>query len=200
MALGVASAQTITAGVKAGVVVTSVPNAGEVLDQISGVPSVDVGSKLGMTAGGFVQFAFTESFSFQPELLFVSKGTKLDLPTDAGSVTATINYLEFPLLVRYSTTLSDTIQGYLLVGPSFGVKVGTDSAFDGSGATVDLNLDPAISSRDFGLAVGGGIERSGLLLEARYTFGLSDIATSIYDHEDSLKNRTFSAMVGIRLP
>jgi hypothetical protein len=198
---GATSAQTMTsAGVKAGAVVTSVPNAGEVLDQISGVPSVDVSSKIGLAGGGFVEFSFTESFSFQPELLFVMKGAKLDLPTDAGTVTASINYLEFPLLARYNTSLSDTLDGFLLVGPSFGVKVGTNSEFDGSGGTVDLDLNPAIRSRDFGLAVGGGIERDPFFLEARYTFGLTDIATDIYDHEDTLKNRVFTAMIGIRIP
>jgi hypothetical protein len=200
LAVGSASAQTLTAGVKAGAILTSIPHAGDVLDQISEAESVDVRAKLGATGGGFVQFAFSDRFSFQPELLFVMKGVKLDLPEDVGTVTGAINYLEFPLLARYTRSLNDVLDGYILVGPTFSVKAGTSGKFEGSPASVDLNLDPAIGSRDFGLAVGGGLERSRFLLEARYTFGLMDIATEIYEHPDSLRNRAFSVMIGVRLP
>ncbi len=47
---------------------------------------------------------------------------------------------------------------------------------------------------------GGGIERDRFLLEARYTLGLTDMATDFYFHEDTLKNRAFSVMIGVRLP
>jgi hypothetical protein len=147
-----------------------------------------------------VQFSFNERFSFQPELLFVMKGVKLDLPADAGTVSASINYLEFPLLARYTTVLNDTLRGYIVAGPTFSLKAGTSSRFSGGGETEDLNIDPAFGSRDLGLAVGGGLERDRYLLEARYTFGLIDIATDIFPHSDSLRNRVFSVMIGIRLP
>ena len=195
-----ASAQTVSAGVKAGIVLGSAPHAGEVLDQISKVKSVDVRSKLGLTGGGFVRFAANDRFSFQPELLLVMKGVKLDLGTDAGTVTASVNYLEFPLLARYGGPLNDVVDGYIIAGPTFSVKAGTSAKLDGSDTNVDLNIDPAIGSRDFGLAFGGGLERDRYLLEARYTLGLTDIATSIYGHQDSLRNRAFSLMVGMRLP
>lgn len=197
---GVASAQTVTAGVKAGIVLSSVPHAGEVVDRISQVKSVDVRSKLGLTGGGFVRFAFNDRFSFQPELLFVMKGVKLDLGANAGTVMASVNYLEFPLLARYNAPLNDVIMGYILAGPAFSVKAGTSAELDRPDTNMELNIDPAFGSRDFGLAFGGGLERDRYLLEARYTFGLADIATSIFAHEDSLKNRAFSVMVGIRLP
>lgn len=200
MTAGSASAQTITAGVKAGVALTSVPNAGDVLDQISTIASVDVRSKLGITGGGFVQFTFNDRFSLQPELLFVMKGVKLDLPGDSGTVSSSINYLELPLLARYTTTLTDELRGYVLAGPTFAVTVGTESTFDGADGTLDLNIDPAIGRRDFGLTFGGGVERDQFLLEARYTQGLTDIATDIFPHSDSLRNRAFSVMIGIRLP
>jgi hypothetical protein len=199
-AAGSASAQTVTAGVKAGVGLTSVPHAGDVLDQISTVESVDVKAKLGVVAGGFVEFSFNDRFSLQPELLFVMKGVKLDLPGDAGTVTGAINYLEFPLLGRYKRMLNDVLSGYIRAGPTFSVKAGTSSSFDSVDGTEDLNIDPAFKSRDLGLTIGGGLERSKLLLEARYTFGLTDIATDIYEHDQALRNRAFGVMVGIRLP
>jgi outer membrane protein with beta-barrel domain len=200
MAAGSAAAQNVTAGVKAGMVLTSVPNAGQVLDQISGVESVDVSAKLGITGGGFVQFAFNDRFSLQPEMLFVMKGVKLDLAANAGNVTANINYLELPLFVRFTRSLNDTLRGFLMAGPAFSVKVGTSATLDGTAGNTDLDIDPAIGSRDVGLLFAGGIEWQRFLVEARYALGLNDIATDIYSHEDELRNRAFSVMVGLRLP
>ncbi len=200
MAAASAAAQNVTAGVKAGFVLNSIPNAGQVIDQISGFESVDVSAKFGLTGGGFVQFAFNEGFSLQPEMLFVMKGVNLDLANNAGSASAKVNYLELPLFVRFDRTLNDTLRGFVMAGPSFAVKVGTGGTLDGVQGTSDFDIDPAIGSRDFGLAFAGGLEWQKFLVEARYVLGLTDIATDIYFHEDELRNRSFSIMVGLRLP
>jgi hypothetical protein len=195
-----AAAQTVTAGVKAGAALTSIPNAGQVFDQISDAESVDVSAKFGLTLGGFVQFAFSDRFSLQPEMLFTMKGARLDLAENIGEVKVNINYLELPLLVRFNRMLNDVLRGYVMGGPALSIKMGTSASFEGSQAGTDLNIDPAITSRDFSLVFGGGLERERFLLEARYALGLSDMATDFYFHEDSLRNRAFSVLVGVRLP
>lgn len=200
MAAASAAAQTVTAGVKAGFVLNSIPNAGQVIDQISGVESVDVSTKVGLTGGGFVQFAFNDQVSLQPEMLFVMKGVNLDLANNAGDVTAKVNYLELPVFLRFNQRLNDTLRGFVMAGPAFSVKVGTGGTLDGASGTSDFDIDPAIGSRDFGLAFAGGLEWQNFLVEARYVHGLTDIATDIYFHEDELTNRSFSIMVGLRLP
>src|SRR5688572_17565609 len=200
MAAAGAAAQTVTAGVKGGFALNSIPNAGQVIDQISGVESVDVSAKSGLAGGGFVQFAFNEQFSLQPEMLFVMKGVNLDLADNAGDVTAKVNYLELPLFMRFNQPLNDTLRGFVMAGPAFSVKVGTGATLDGVTGTGDFDIDPAIGSRDFGLAFAGGLEWEKFLVEVRYVLGLTDIATDIYVHEDELRNRTFSIMVGLRLP
>ena len=197
---GSAAAQTVTAGVKIGVGLTSIPDAGQVFDQVSNVDSVDVSTKMGIIGGGFVQFALSDRFSLQPEMLFAAKGVKLDIAENMGNVKASINYLELPLLARYTRSLNDTLRGYLMGGPAFSVQIGTSASFEGGQGGTDLNIDPAIASRDFGLVIGGGLERDRFLLEARYNFGLTDIATDFFFHEDSLRNRAFSVLVGIRVP
>ena len=78
-----------------------------------------------------------------------------------------------------------------------GRSSGVQGAVEGSR---DFDIDPAIASRDFGLAFAGGLEWEQFLIEARYVLGLTDIATDIYFHEDELRNRAFSIMVGLRLP
>jgi hypothetical protein len=200
MAAASAAAQNVTAGVKAGFVLNSIPNAGQVIDQISGVESVDVSAKVGLTGGGFVQFAFNDQFSLQPEMQFVMKGVNLDLANNAGTASAKVNYLEFPVFLRFNRRLNDTLRGFVMAGPAFSVKVGTGGTLDGVSGTSDFDIDPAIGSRDFGLAFAGGLEWQNFLIEARYVLGLTDIATDIYFHEDELTNRSFSIMVGLRLP
>lgn len=199
-----AAAQNVTAGVKVGFVLNSIPNAGQVIDQISGYESVDVSAKTGLVGGGFVQFAFNDSFSLQPEMMFVMKGVNLDLRDNLGTASASVNYLEFPIFMRFNRSLNDMLRGFVMAGPSFGVKVGTGGELSGSQGAVegsrDFDIDPAIESKDFGLAFAGGLEWQKFMIEARYVLGLTDIATDIYFHEDNLTNRSFSIMVGLRLP
>ena len=70
-------AQTIQAGVKAGIDFSSLPNAGEVIDQIVHLPSTETSSKTGVLFGGFVTYPLRQRMALQPELLFVMKGVKL---------------------------------------------------------------------------------------------------------------------------
>jgi hypothetical protein len=204
LAAGSAAAQTVTAGVKGGFVLNSIPNSGQVIDQITEIESVDVTARFGLTGGGFVQFAFNDRFSLQPEMQFVMKGVNLDLEDNLGSASAKVNYLEFPIFVRFNRSLDDTVSGYVMGGPSFSAKVGTGGTLSGEQGAVsgsrDFDIDPAISSRDVGLAFAGGLEWQKFLIEARYVLGLTDIATDIYQHDDALKNRSFSIMFGLRLP
>lgn len=194
---GAANTQTITSGVKLGIDFSALPNAGQVIDQVVRLNSVDTSSKVGVIGGGFVQFAFRGRLAFQPELLFVMKGVKLDEAANGGTVTARVNYLEFPLLVRYTAPVS-TGTAYALAGPSFGVKAGTSAQLDAGRQTVDQNIDSAIRSLDAGLTFGAGLERGRYLIEVRYTFGLTDTATDTYPHTDSLKHRVFAILAGVK--
>ena len=51
-------AQTITTGVRVGIDFSSMPNAGEVIDQIVKQPSTETSSKVGALFGGFVTVSF----------------------------------------------------------------------------------------------------------------------------------------------
>jgi hypothetical protein len=194
---GVSHAQTVQAGVKVGIDFSSLPNAGEVVDQIVKTASTETSSKAGAVFGGFVMFPITDRLAFQPELAFVMKGVKLN-EGNGGTVTASLRYLEFPMLIRYAMAL-DKHTGYVLVGPTFGVKASTSAKLDAPSQSTDFDIDPAIRTFDAGLAFAGGIEYGRYLFEARYTQGLTDVGTDLYSHPDSLKNRVFTILAGIRL-
>src|ERR1700733_1549839 len=74
----VIQAQTISVGVKVGVDFSSLPNAGEVIDQVVKQPSTETSSKVGALFGGFVTVPFWNRLALQPELQFVMKGAKLN--------------------------------------------------------------------------------------------------------------------------
>src|SRR6478672_4711395 len=94
-------AQTITTGIKAGIDFSSMPNAGEVIDQVVKQPSTETSSKAGALFGGFVVVPFWNHLAVQPELQFVMKGVNLNEAAGAGTVSARVRYLEFPVLLRY---------------------------------------------------------------------------------------------------
>jgi len=190
-------AQTITTGVKVGIDFSSLPNAGAVIDQIVKQPSTETSSKVGALFGGFVTVPFWNRLALQPELQFVMKGTKLNEAAAGGTVSASVRYLEFPVLLRYTMPVGEQT-AYLLVGPAFGVKAGTSAQLDGPNGTSDVEIDPAIRTFDAGLAFAGGLEYRRYFFELRYTQGLIDVATDTYPHTDSVKNRTIAIAAGIR--
>ena len=199
----VASAQTFEAGVKVGIAVTGLPHAGEVLDQVAGSPSNESSSRMGLTGGGYVRFPITARLGFQPEALFVMRGVELYQAANGATISARLNYLDVPLLGRYRVTSSNTtdptIIGYVLAGPSFGIKMSSSAKLDGPGNTKDLDIDNALKSLDLGLVFGGGIECKRYLIEGRFTAGLTDVASTTFSHPDSLRNRTVSVLVGMKL-
>jgi hypothetical protein len=194
---GTANAQVIDKGVKVGLSFAALPNAGEVIDQIVGAPSSDTTSRVGAAFGGFARFRINDRIGFQPELLFVMKGVKLD-ERGGGTASVRLNYLEFPLLFRYSGQEAARGTPYAFAGPSFGVKVSTSGKLDSNGQTRDVNVDAAIKSPDVGLAFGGGFDNSRYLIEGRITFGLNDIATDVNAHADSLRNRVVLVLAGVK--
>jgi hypothetical protein len=190
-------AQTITTGVRVGIDFSSMPNVGEVIDQVVKQPSTETSSKVGAMFGGFVTVPFWNRLALQPELQFVMKGTKLNEAASGGTITASIRYLEFPVLLRYTVPVGEHT-GYVLFGPTFGVKAGTSAQLDGPNQTADVDIDSAIRTFDAGLAFAGGLDYQRYFLELRYTQGLNDVATELFPHTDSVRNRNIAIAAGIR--
>ena len=193
----VIQAQTISVGVKVGIDFSSLPNAGEVIDQVVKQPSTETSSKVGALFGGFVTVPFWNRLALQPELQFVMKGAKLNEGGSGGTVTASIRYLEFPVLLRYAVPVGEH-SGYVLIGPAFGVKAGSSAHLDGSSQSADFDIDPAIRTFDAGLAFAAGLDYRRYFFELRYTQGLTDVAADAYPHADSVKNRNIAIAAGIR--
>jgi hypothetical protein len=111
-----------------------------------------------------------------------------------------IHYLDVPLLIRWRIPLGSDYSSNVFAGPSFGIKLGSSAKLEGPGGSLEENVDPALKSLDVGLTFGLGIVRQQYLFEGRFTAGLTDVATTTYPHPDSLRNKSFLLLVGMKLP
>ena len=103
--------------------------------------------------GGLVDFAVSEKFHVQPELLYSVEGA------DEDSMT----FLRLPIMAKYYVMEGLSLQA----GPEIAFKIA---------AQEDL-VDEATKSLDFGLGFGAGYELSnGLMFDARYNLGLANIS------------------------
>jgi hypothetical protein len=163
----------------------------------------DVGDekmKLGWHAGFFGKFPLTRGVSLQPELLYSSKGTKLNYTAPligAGEYRFNLNYVELPVLLSFN------------IGENFHINVGPYAAYlahadvteienDG---TVDelLELDEEDFKRwDFGAAAGIGFDVNKFTIGARYTLGLTEIndATILSSIAPNSKNSAINVFIG----
>jgi hypothetical protein len=128
-------------------------------------------------AGAYVNFAFSEQLSLQPELLYNSVGAKED--DDALK----LDYISIPVMVLYSFG-------------NFNVQAGPQIGFLASAKIEDEDIKDFYKSTDFGFNVGVGANFNKLNASVRYSIGLSNVVDS--DDFDATNN-VIQLSVGYRL-
>jgi opacity protein-like surface antigen len=148
---------------------------------LSGDDVDDIGSRTGFHLGLLAEFGLSPNFSIQPEVLYSAQGAKED------DMTWKLDYLTIPVMVKYYATDGLSIEA----GPYIGFNTTSEVEFDGE----TLDLKDETESTDFGLGLGLGYELPmGVLFQARYAIGLSDIAS-----DGDAKNSVFQLSVGYKL-
>lgn len=140
--------------------------------------------KGGYNAGVAVNIPFKDSgFSIQPEINFVSKGTKVT--NKAMREMFFLNYIEIPVLAKFTV---DSF--YLNAGPSVGFLTWENAPVNRSYKTQSL---------DFGLQFGIGfnihVGYGNFIIDTRYNLGLSNISES-----SNVKNKDFLLSFGYSIP
>jgi hypothetical protein len=95
------------------------------------------------------------------------------------------------VLLTVGPSSSGTARFNVFTGPQVSFKLNAEA--ESGGITVDQ--DDEVKSTDFGWVLGVGVQSGRFSADARYTMGLSNIAQD----GDSVKNKAFSVMVGIKL-
>lgn len=177
----------ISAGLKAGLNISQVKFA---FDNESETSDMAVG----IQAGGFVNFLVSETFSFQPELLFSRFGGKQseyvdDIGEDVVQIFK-VDYLSMPLMFKFKAGPEFNLQ----FGPEVGILVGANVKAEVMGQSVTVDAKDLFNTINFGINGGLGFTYQKFGFDARYFLGLANV---IDDPEFDTEGRYRSIQLSI---
>lgn len=187
--------QSVGGGVKGGVSVGDVPDFGDVLE----FDRFDTSQRTGFAAGAFLAWQFEGGFAIQPEVIYTQKGVEVSHTEDAIDIHGTyeVDFIDVPVLARYTFGQGPT-RGYVLAGPSFDFKVNAKVKAELLGMSEEEDIDDDTEDFELALVFGGGVEFGPVLLEARWSEGLTNLARETDGDTVEVKSRTFLFLGGIR--
>jgi hypothetical protein len=145
--------------------------------------------------GGYVTWGAFSWMELQPEVLYSMKGAKVE----ESGITAKLlfDYIDFPVLARFSRGTPNARSWYVIGGPSFGYLFRARTRADFGGATEEIDVIDDVERFDFGIVAGGGIEFGRIVIDGRYTHGVSDLDKDTSD-DVKVRNRAVSLTAGFR--
>lgn len=153
----------------------------------------DENPRYGFNVGVYAQLLSSEVFAIQPEILFSTKGSKLDGGYFENSK-LNLNYIELPVLAVFK--LGDAAE--IHAGPYFGYLLSANVDIESDIITGSEELDrDSFTAWDYGLAAGIGFNVGAAQIGARYTYGLKEIAESGFPREALGNSKNSSAQVYI---
>lgn len=198
-----ANAQTL--GIKAGF---NLANMKETVDATTF--SIDTKMKAGFHVGLMYDIPIKTYLSFEPALLFTTKGLKIKENILGVVLDASLNlyYIDIPLNLKGNFNIGEETNVYVAFGPYLGFGLSGKSkvyaSYLGQSESSEENViwgnDPNndyLKRFDFGLTFGAGIEFKKYMFGISYDLGLTNI--SAYQEDDtSLKNRVLKFSLGYR--
>jgi hypothetical protein len=137
----------------------------------------DENARFGFNLGFYGQILSSDVFAIQPELLFSTKGSKIEYGGSFFDQTVkyNLNYLDLPVLAVFKLGESAEIH----VGPYVSYLLGANISHDGDlgNGTDEIDRDH-LKSFDYGLSGGFGLNFGSMQVGARYNYGLAKLADS----------------------
>lgn len=202
------NAQT-TFGLKAGYALSKL-NTSEGDFEFGGIEG-GMKSKSGFYVGGLVEHKFNNKFAIQGELEYANLGGKAEVSLPGITVTEkmNLNRIVIPVSARYYVTPELGIYA----GPYVSFKTNNKVKFEMSGPNagmvdpsgiregeryVERYLNDTLKSTDFGIFLGADYNiHKGLFVDARYSFGLTNMIKNPVDGE-TLKMNFFQLGLGYK--
>jgi long-subunit fatty acid transport protein len=153
--------------------------------------------------GAVAEYAITDKFSGQAEILYSGMGAKTEYSDDEESFEGKtkLSYISLPLLGKYYVTEDLSIEG----GPQFSFLISANEEytstyedFNGDTETESGTEDikKGLSGFDFGFGIGGTYKlENGIFFSLRYVLGLSKLAAS---GDGKNKNNVFQISGGYK--
>lgn len=171
-----------------------------------------VTNRYGVHVGVYLNRALSGNFSFQPELYYVQKGTKLDFGGSGqapGTFTLAMDYVEVPLLLRMDFGAANTVHPFVTAGPSVAMRVGCKASVKSSDLSLSVDCqdfegetgqtDP-FEKLDVGASVGAGLAGTlagrTALMQLRYGRGFTTL-TKDSESNQAPKHSVISLIVGL---
>ena len=182
-------------GVKGGLTVSDM--------NIDVIPDTAMDPIFGYNAGVFFKIG-DGLFSFQPEVMFVRKGTMFNDKESDWYTQYNMNYIDVPLLARIGINLK-VAELYFNLGPYVGyfvsAKVNENTYDEATNQwvtdTYTYEFDKNITGRwDAGIVMGVGVRLLMVIFEVRYNTGLINIANE--DLYNSSKHKYLSLSLGVQ--
>lgn len=142
--------------------------------------------RIGLAAGVEAEYQATDIFSVSAGLIYSMQGNKAK--EDGVTLTTKLDYINIPILANVYVTKGLAVK--LGVQPAFNVS--DKQKLSGGKASVDAE-DVGAESFDFSIPVGLSYEYNNVVFDARYNFGVTNIA----DGGDS-KNSVFQFTLGYK--
>jgi hypothetical protein len=184
-----AMAQEYSGGVKAGVNFAKLHFDGDEADNSA------IDNRTGLVAGVFIVWPASGRLAVQTEALYSQKGATFHEEGASGSVK--LDYLDVPILLRLSTPASNGTSFHVFGGPSLGVRLRARSEIEFQGETESEDFSDEVERFDLGLVAGAGVEFGRVVIDGRYTWGLSNLNTRA-DDDVKIRHRVFSIMAGVK--
>lgn len=142
--------------------------------------------RIGLAAGVEAEYQATDIFSVSAGLIYSMQGNKAK--EDGVTLTTKLDYINIPILANVYVTKGLAVK--LGVQPAFNVS--DKQKLSGGKASVEPE-DVGAESFDFSIPVGLSYEYNNVVFDARYNFGVTNIA----DGGDS-KNSVFQFTLGYK--
>lgn len=181
------SAQGLGYGVKAGVTLAD-------LHEDDNGETTPFDFRVGPVIGAFVTWPLGSRVELQPEVLFTQKGAKFE--QGGATLTQKLDYVDVPVTVSYRLFGGSGRNVAVFAGPSFGIRVrAKSSASVSGGATIEDDVSEQVKQTDLAVVGGLAYHRGRLVVDGRYSWGVSDIDE---DTTDNIKimNRGISFLAG----
>lgn len=171
------SAGEVSVGLKGGLIMTNVTGIPEEWEDAQSY-------RTGFSGGAFLNYAFDEALSLQPELLYVPKGFSGTLYDGFIDVDASprFEFLELPVLLKYTFSGGGKLHPCVFAGPSIGFAMSSKLKISVGWLSSSIDISSVTNDVDFGVVAGAGFgyetNRGLITFDARYQRGFTNIIES----------------------
>lgn len=162
--------------------------AGVGASSISGDNTSNQKGKLMWKVGVGCEYGISESFSIQPSLMFVDKGSKYDYAGE--SKTYNNCYVELPIMAAYRLGIGSGMNLVFNAGPYFGFGI-TGTKVEADNNTTEDPFKNELNRFEFGLGAGVKLEVEKFSVGIDYETGLTNINQK-HDGEETNTNHNYT--------